>query len=149
LERDDWGRLVLVDANGERHAGIEVRRAFPLSDPQRSIALCDGEGHELVWLDGMDQLPPDTRQVLADYLAQHEFLPLIRRVISVSTDADPSQWSVETDRGPTQFLLASEDDVHRQGEHGAMVVDSFGVRYLVRDLRTLDNSSRRILERYL
>jgi hypothetical protein len=46
-------------------------------------------------------------------------------------------------------LLASEDDVHRQGEHGAMVVDSFGVRYLVRDLRTLDNSSRRILERYL
>lgn len=149
LERDEWGHLVLVDANGQRQPEVDVRRAFPISDPQRWIALCDGQGHELVWIDDMAQLPDDVRQVLADYLSQHEFLPLICRILSVSAEADPSQWHVETDRGQTRFLLASEDDVHRQGDHGAMVVDSFGVRYLVRDLRDLDSTSRRILERYL
>lgn len=149
LERDGWGRLVLTDGQGERHVAVEAVRAFPISDPQRWIALCDGQGHELFWIDDTAELPAGTRQVLADYLAEREFLPNIRRILSVSTDADPSEWHVETDRGETRFLLASEDDVLRQGEHGAMVVDSFGVRYLVRDVRPLDSTSRRILDRYL
>ena len=140
---------MLVDVRGERHVEVEAVRAFPISDPQRWVALCDGQGHELLWIDDTADLAPGARHVLADYMAEREFLPVIQQILNVSADADPSEWHVRTDRGETRFLLASEDDVQRQGEHGAMVVDSFGVRYLVRDVRRLDGTSRRILERYL
>lgn len=149
LERDGWGRLVLVDAQGQRHVGAEAVRAFPISDPQRWVSICDSEGHERVWIDDLAHLPADTGQILNEYMARREFLPVIERILSVSADTDPSEWHVTTDRGPTRFLLASEDDVKRLGDQAALVVDSFGVRYLVRDVRALDAGSRRILDRYL
>jgi len=149
LDRDEWGRLVLIDAQGCRHAGVEAVRAFPISDPQRWISLCDSQGHEQIWIEDLAALPADTRRTLAQYLAQREFLPVIERIISVSAETDPSEWDVMTDRGPTRFLLGTEDDVKRLGDMAALVVDSFGVRYLIRDVRTLDAGSRRILDRYL
>lgn len=149
LEFDEWGRLVLVDGDGQRHQGVEPVRAFPISAPDRWVSICDAEGHELVSIDNVSDLPAHVAEVLVTTLSRREFLPVINRVLSVSADADPSHWHVETDRGETRFLLSSEDDVQRLGEHGAIVVDSEGVRYLVRDVRQLDWASRRILDRYL
>ena len=64
LSRDVWGQLVLTDADGHEHFGVELVRAFPLSDPRHGIAVCDGRGHELMWLDDLDALPaPLVRQI--------------------------------------------------------------------------------------
>ena len=149
LEHDSFGRLVLVDARGERHVGVEAVRAFPISEPDCWISICDGQGHELVAIDNLADLPPEVGQVLRQDLSRREFLPVIRRILDVSAEADPSEWRVLTDRGETRFFLPSEDDVQRLGDHGALLVDSHGVRYLVRDVRELDGPSRRILDRYL
>ncbi len=149
LSHDSFGRLVLVDAAGRRHVGIEPIRAFPLSDPKRAIALINVEGVEVLWIENLDLLPSATRKLLTDELARREFMPVIERIVSVSSTNDPSQWQVRTDRGATQFLLKSDDDVRRIGVHGAMLIDAAGTRYLAPDTRTLDAASRRVLERYL
>jgi hypothetical protein len=86
---------------------------------------------------------------LDEELARREFMPVIERVMQVSSATDPSRWKVETDRGPTEFLLKSEDDVRRVGPRGAILLDAAGMRYLVPDTRRLDAASRRVLERYL
>jgi hypothetical protein len=62
---------------------------------------------------------------------------------------EPSEWEVETDRGPTRFILNNEDDVRRLDDQRALVIDASGIRYLIPDLRSLDAASRRVLERYL
>jgi hypothetical protein len=149
LDRDEWGRLVLIDAAGQRHAGVEAVRAFPISDPQRWISICDSQGHEQVWIEDLAALPVETAHTLSQYLAQREFLPVIERIENVSPETDPSEWRVKTDRGPTRFLLGTGDDVKRLGDTAALIVDSFGGRYLIRDVRALDVGSRRILDRYL
>jgi hypothetical protein len=149
LEHDPSGRLVLVDVQGERHPGVEAVRAFPISDPERWISLCDGQGREILSIDDLGELPAELAKLLREDLSRREFLPVIRRILAVSAEADPSQWHVLTDRGETRFFLASEDDVQRLGDFRGMLVDSNGVRYLVRDLRELDGPSRRILDRYL
>ena len=41
LQRDASGRLVLIDAAGERHEGVVPVRAFPISAPEDGIALVD------------------------------------------------------------------------------------------------------------
>lgn len=148
LHHDAWGRLVLTHG-GREHVGVEVVRGFPLSDPRHGVAVSDAEGHELLWIDDLDALPPSLRAFLEEDLTRREFVPVVRRILRISAGVEPSEWDVETDRGPTRFLLNSEDDIHPLADHRALVTDAHGVRYLIPDLRALDATSRRLLERYL
>jgi hypothetical protein len=149
LSHDAWGRLVLTDADGRQHVGVELVRAFPLSDPRHGIAVCDAHGRELWWIDDLDELPAPLVRQIEEELAQREFVPVIRRILRVSAPMEPSEWEVETDRGRTHFVLNNEDDVHRLDEHRALLTDAHGIRYLIPDTRQLDAASRRLLERYL
>jgi hypothetical protein len=149
LSQDDWGRLVLIDAEGRRRVGVEPVRSFPLTDPDRWISLCDAGGREVLFIKSMDGLPVETRRILVEELALREFVPTIARIVRVSGDAFPADWDVETERGPTRFTLDSEDDVRRLGPHGVLISDARMMRYQIPDTRTLDAASRRVLERYL
>ncbi len=147
FDRDDWGRLVLTLGDGQTHVGIEPVRCFPLSDPEKSIALLDPEGHELLTLSSLDSLNPTARTVLESELSSRDFVPVIKRVISASNPTPPCQWSVETDRGTTRFQLESEDDIRKLGPHRVMIADSNGIRYTIPDTRQLDTATQRIIQR--
>lgn len=149
LSHDVWGQLVLTDAEGHQHIGVEVVRAFPLSDPRHGVAVCDSHGHELIWLEDLDALPAPMVRQIEEELAKREFVPVIRRIVNVSSAVEPSEWDVETDRGRTSFVLDSEEDVHELEEHRALITDAHGIRYLIPDVRQLDSHSRRLLERFL
>ncbi len=149
LSHDAWGRLVLTDADGQRHSGVEPVRAFPLSDPRHGVALCDAHGRELLWIDDLDALPPPLARRIEDEFAQREFVPVIHRIRHVSSPMEPSEWDVETDRGRTRFVLNDEEDVHPLNEYRALLTDAHGIRYLIPDTRQFDAHSRRLLERYL
>ncbi len=149
LNHDDWGRLVLIDSEGVRHVGVEPVRAFPLSEPQRWIALLDANGHELVLITDLDTLTPENRQALEEELRRREFVPVLRRIVRISSDSPPCEWDVETDRGPTRFTLDSEDQIRRLGSERVLITDTRGLRYLIPDIRALDPQSRLRLERYL
>ncbi len=94
-------------------------------------------------------LPADIWKLLKDDLARREFVPIIRRIVRVSGNSEPCEWEVETDRGPTQFVLKSEDDVRRIGDHEILILDAHGTRYHIPDLSTMDVKSRRIVEWYV
>lgn len=149
LHHDAWGRLVLVDREGVRHTGVEPIRAFPFSAPDEWISIRDAQGQELFCVERLSDLSPAARQVLELELAQREFVPVIQRIVAVSSDTEPSQWEVETDRGPTHFILNSEDDIRRLGPHRAIIIDAQGIRYLIPDKRRLDHRSRWTLGKYL
>lgn len=149
LNLDAWGRLVLIDADGKRHVGVEPIRAFPLSDPTHWVSLCDPQGREVVCIESLEELAPALRQLLEDELALREFTPIIKRIVRLSGEISPSDWDVETDRGPTRFTLDNEDDVRRLSAHRVLITDSQKLRYQVPDIRQLDVASRRLLERFL
>jgi hypothetical protein len=148
LEYDPWGRMVYSDADGRRESGVTVVRAFPIGAPDHWISICDSQGHEILCIEDLAQVPPEVRVVLESELSRREFVPIIQRILS-ATPEEPSQWSVETDRGPTEFQINNEDDVRRIEPHQASILDSHGVRYLVPDVRKLDAQSRRLLEHFL
>jgi hypothetical protein len=147
LQRDAWGQIVLTDAAGERYVGVTPVRAFPISDAGRWISICDAQGHEIVSLEKLGDAPPEVRAMLEEELARREFIPRILKIFS-ATKKEPSQWEVQTDRGPSTFQINSEDDVRRLEPHQASILDSHGVRYLIPDVRRLDTASRRILDHF-
>jgi len=149
LARAADGRLVFTHADGTTVDGVVPVRAFPVTGPDDGVALVDGEGRELVWIERLDALPAPVRTLVEETLAAREFLPEILRIVSVSHDETPCEWVVETDRGRTAFRLEGEDDIRRLGATMLLVTDAAGVEYLVRNPMTLDAASRRLLDRFL
>ncbi len=149
FEHDAHARLVLIDAQGQRHDGVTPVRAFPLGAPNDGISIVGAHGKELLWIDRLDALPAAVREPLERELAHREFIPVIRRLLSVSTFSTPSTWEVETDRGSTSLVLKGEEDIRRLGGGQLLIADHQGVHYKVPDRGSLDRASRKLLERFL
>lgn len=146
LERRPHGRLDFLDAEGRRHADVDVLRVFPMSDPAGPVVIVDDNDAELAWIDSLASMEPGPRQLLEEELAKREFLPTIERIESVS-DGEPAEWSVVTDRGPHRFTVGHADDILRLADGGAVVIDTFGLRYTIPSIARLDARSRRFFER--
>lgn len=149
LERNALGRLVLIDAQGVRHENVVPARAFPIAAPEESVSLLSQDGHELVWIERLADLPGERRREIEGELASREFVPEIRALKRVSTFATPSTWTVETDRGETSFILRGEEDIRRLAENMLLIADSHGIEFLIRDLPSMDRHSRKLLDRFL
>jgi hypothetical protein len=144
------GRLAFSSAAEGRHAGVLPVRAFPIAAPAEGLSIVSAEGRELVYLTRLSDLPSATRALIEEELAQREFIPEIRRIVSVSTFSTPSTWEVETDRGPSTLVLKVEEDIRRLPGRGRLLIScSHGIQYQVPDLTRLDRNSKRILERFL
>ena len=80
---------------------------------------------------------------------EREFLPQILRLQAVSSLVTPSTWTVQTDRGITQFMLKGEEDIRRLTGTVLLINDANGVQYMIRDLAAMDKHSRKLLDRFL
>ncbi|MEZ5738112.1 MAG: DUF1854 domain-containing protein [Burkholderiaceae bacterium] len=143
------GRLRVRQPDGSEHEAVLAVRAFPLSAPDEGVSLVDAAGHEVLWIDRLADLAQAPREAVLAALADREFMPRISRLIRVSTYATPSTWTVATDRGQTDLVLAAEEDIRRLGDGAAVVTDRHGVNYLIEDIPGLDAASRRMLDRFL
>jgi hypothetical protein len=149
LKRDAFGRLIFTGIDGEPHEGVVPVRAFPIASPDQSISLVDPHGHELAWIDRLSDLPDELRTLLEDELASREFMPVISRIVDVSSFATPSTWQVKTNHGDTRLVLKGEEDIRRLASPALLIADSNGIYYLIRDRYALDLHSRKILDRFL
>ncbi|MGE5451168.1 MAG: DUF1854 domain-containing protein [Acidobacteriota bacterium] len=149
LSRNAFGKLVYVDGGGVEHVGVTPVRAFPIAAPDEGLSLVSVDGRELAWVDRLASLPAPVRQLIEEELAVREFAPVITQLHEVSTFSTPSTWRVSTDRGDTQMVLKSEDDIRRLAEGRLLIASSSGLQYRIHDWRLLDKHSKKLLERFL
>ncbi len=149
LARDEWGQLVFIAPDGARHLPVVPTPLFPISMPDHWISLRGADGDELACVEDPSVLPAEVQQLLQEEVARREFVPVIERIVRVSGNSEPCEWQVETDRGPTRFVLKSEDDVRRIGDHQILILDAHCTRYHIPDIRAMDVKSRRIVEWYV
>jgi hypothetical protein len=149
LTRDQNRQLVLIDSDGARHVGVRPVRAFPISESERFVSICDADGRELTFVEDLNDLPEATRALISEEINQTYFMPEIRRITGIAQRSDVLECEVETDRGPTRFQLTSDEEIRRFGDCGVLFVDTNRIRYRIEDLSKLDPASRRLLERYL
>jgi len=150
LQRNPFGKLVLTTAQGARHEGVVPVRAFPVQSPDDGIAMVSLDGHEVAWIDALSDVPEPAQGLIRAELATREFMPVIEKIVSVTSYSTPCTWAVHTDRGNTEFVLRGDEDIRRVGTEGALLVaDSHSIQYLIRNHDALDAHSRRILDRFL
>ena len=148
LERDTLGHLVFTDAKGERHIGVYPVRAFPITAPAAGIGMMNQSGREVCWYPDVALIPKAELNLIEKELAAREFMPVIQRIIKVSTFATPSIWDIETDRGPTRIRLKGEEDIRRIAGNTLLIADSNGLQFLIKDATQLDKTSKKLLDRF-
>lgn len=148
LQRDSLGRLVFIDANGNSYIGVHPVRAFPITAPSAGIGIMDQSGKEVFWYPDVAVIPKAEMQLIEEELAAREFMPVIERIIKVSTFATPSIWDIETDRGPTRIRLKGEEDIRRIAGNTLLIADSNGLQFLIKDSTALDKHSKKLLDRF-
>ncbi len=149
LSRNAFGRLLLTTSDSHVHTGVTPVRAFPLGAPKLGLSLVNMDGHEVLWIADLDDVPEPIRQLLEEELATRDFAPQILQLRSVSTYSTPSTWDVRTDRGDTRLVLKGEEDIRRLGGGALLISSGEGVMFRIADMHALDRSSRRLLERFL
>jgi Domain of unknown function (DUF1854) len=149
LTRNNFGRLVFTDAHGLAHEGVVPVRAFPLTAPDAGLSIVSADGHELAWVGSLSALASPERTLLEEELVSRDFAPTILAIKAVSTFSTPSNWTVATDRGDTDFVLKSEDDIRRLDDGRLLITGGHGVSFIVPDRLSLDRHSKRLLERFL
>ncbi len=150
LERTPFGKLVLTNESGERFEGVVPVRAFPIQSPEDGISLVSTDGKEVAWVDLLSDVPQPAQDLIRAELATREFMPVIERIVSVTSYSTPCTWTVETDRGTTEFVLRGDEDIRRIGKDNALLIaDAHGIQYLVRDQFAMDTQSKRVLDRFL
>jgi len=149
LVRNPFGKLVVTTPEGVVHEGVAAVRAFPVQAPEDGIALVNHDGKEVAWIDRLEDLPPAMAALVREELGGREFMPEIARIVAVTSFATPCTWTVNTDRGDTEFVLRGEEDIRRLTADTLLISDIHGIHYLVRDVRALDKHSKKILDRFL
>ncbi len=149
LSKNTFGQLCLRTEDGQFYEQVLPVKAFPISLPGECIAIVDRDGHELVWLENLNQISADNQVIIKEELANREFMPVLTRISEVSSFATPSTWIVETSRGATQFVLKGEEDIRRISKDTYLISDNHGVQYLIENIQLLDKHSRRLLDRFL
>ncbi|MBU3656964.1 MAG: DUF1854 domain-containing protein [Rhodocyclaceae bacterium] len=152
LRKDAFGNLELVWSDHPVIERVTPVRPFPFSDPEDGLSFVDSDGHEVLWLDSINDLNTADRTLVDDALAVREFMPVITRIDSVSSFNTPSTWQVQTAQGKTQLVLKGEEHIRRingMGGNNLLISDNHGIQFLIKDVSQLDKHSRRLLDRFL
>jgi len=149
LEKDPFGNIRLVLDGGQSYDQVKIIRAFPISDPENGFSIVNQDGHELVWFESFDQLSAENQRIARSSLEQIEFIPVISKITDLNTYALPSIWDIETDRGMTKLKLKTEQDIRRVSAEALLITDANGIQYLIKNRKTLDKFSKKVLDRFM
>jgi len=149
LEKDVFGNIRLTLESGQMFDQVKIIRAFPISNPENGFSIVDQDGHELVWFESLSDLNDHNQNIIKSSLEQIEFIPVISAITGLNTYALPSIWDIQTDRGKTRLKLKSEQDIRRVSAEALLITDANGIQYLIKNRKTLDKFSKKVLDRFM
>ena len=141
------GNLVDVQFyTGEKLEGLEPRRLFPVTGLRRYITLLDEEGVEKAVIRNVDDLIPESRDIILSCLDEYYLIPKITKLLDSREKYGILKWKVETDRGIKEFDIRNRHhDIKTLYDGRVLVRDSDDNRYEIPDYNKLDKKSYKLL----
>jgi hypothetical protein len=148
--------LTYRDGDGVYYPRVSLRRCFPLSSENTNIVVripdVDPErSHELGMIEDIADLEESSREAVERELHLYYVVPSILRISNIREEFGFLYWTVETDRGPKEFVIRdSIISSTRQISKGRwLIIDINQSRYEIHNFETLDSTSQDLLRRYL
>jgi hypothetical protein len=136
-------QIFYESGNGEAPQPVKLVRARPVSFRGGYVSIQDAHKKEILLLESLDSLDPESRKVLEEELAGRYILARITSVISAQAHFGIRYWHVETDMGERRFALkdAAKNAVWVTDDY-LILRDTLGCRYEIPSLDALDPRSR-------
>lgn len=129
---------------------LEARRLFPLTGLWRYITLLDEDGKEVAIIRDVENLLPESREVIHRVLEEYYLIPRITRIRDVDEKYGQLKFEVETDHGNYMFDIRNQhSDIKLLYDRRILIKDASDNRYEIPDLSKLDKASIRMLNPYL
>jgi len=153
LYEGEFGMLD-CDVNGETYRGVHAVLMFPIRHPNRYISIRyfneNNKEEEVGIIPALDEFPEDQQRIVRTKLGRHYYEQMILRVYEIQSEYGLLFFDVETQRGREQFVMPWRiDRTEDYGEHGKVLEEALGNRYIVPDVNALPPQDRRLFTRYI
>ncbi len=140
--RTDTYLVKLICQNEDVYEGLEPRRLFPMSDPERYISLLDSKEKEIALIKDISALDTESRKALEECFYEYYLIPEITEILHIEDTAGILKWDVRTDRGDVKFSVQNRHSDIKVTDHKRIVIkDSNDNRYRISDVTELDKKS--------
>ncbi|NLF01571.1 MAG: DUF1854 domain-containing protein [Anaerolineales bacterium] len=144
------GDTLSMALNGVYYPRVVLRSCFPVSDNNIYISVRDAtaeEQPEIGIIEDWMALDEEDRQAVAAEMGLHYFVPRIHKVLRIKEELGFLYWSVETDKGPKEFVMHNSV-VHYARQIGPerwLLIDLNQARYEIPAMSALDRRSQRLV----
>ena len=140
---------IFVDAEfytGEKFYELELHRMFPITGLTKYIALMDSEGNEIAVIRDINDLMPESREVVENCLREYYMIPRITKFIKMSERFKIWMWTAETDKGVCTFEIRNHLTAIKPLYDGRVLIkDANDNRYEIPDVNKLDKHSKKLI----
>ena len=140
---------IFVDAEfytGEKFYELELHRMFPITGLTKYIALMDSEGNEIAVIRDINDLMPESREVVENCLREYYMIPRITKFIKMSEKFKIWMWTAETDKGICTFEIRNHLTAIKPLYDGRVLIkDANDNRYEIPDVNALDKHSKKLI----
>ena len=140
---------IFVDAefySGEKFYELELHRMFPITGLTKYIALMDSEGNEFAVIRDINDLMPESREVVENCLREYYMIPRITKFIKMSERFKIWMWTAETDKGVCTFEIRNHLTAIKPLYDGRVLIkDANDNRYEIPDVNLLDKHSKKLI----
>ena len=140
---------IFVDAefySGEKFYELELHRMFPITGLTKYIALMDSEGNEIAVIRDINDLIPESREVVENCLREYYMIPRITKFIKMSERFKIWMWTAETDKGICTFEIRNHLTAIKPLYDGRVLIkDANDNRYEIPDVNALDKHSKKLI----
>ena len=140
---------IFVDAefySGEKFYELELHRMFPITGLTKYIALMDSEGNEIAVIRDINDLMPESREVVENCLREYYMIPRITRFVKMSEKFKIWMWTAETDKGICTFEIRNHLTAIKPLYDGRVLIkDANDNRYEIPDVNVLDKHSKKLI----
>lgn len=148
--REEGARLRFRQSGDDEWAEVKLALLFPLSEPDKLVAVLNSEGKEIGIIRNVNELSKDSRVYAKDEIRRRYVVPQITRIVSTRDRFDIVEWDVETDRGSRKFVTRRvQESAQRPTENRITLIDAEDNRYDIPDIEALDPLSRHMLEDHI
>lgn len=139
-------RTLTLRIGEDCYEDVTVRRAFPLEMADAFIGLFAADGEEIGLIEDLAPIEADSRRVLDDELQRTYFLPVITNFGDIGEEFGVVHADVQTTSGPRHIEIRGiRSNIRLLSRQRALIEDTDGNRYELRDMRQLPKLTREIL----
>ena len=145
------GASLRLTVEGDRsYLKVSILRAFPLSEPNRFLSICNGANEEVGLIVDPAQLSVENQKLIEEYLERRYIVPVVTRIVSARERFGTVDWTMETDRGLCRFTTRNlRENIQRPAPGRIIINDVDGNRYDIRDVDKLSVEGQELLFRHI